>query len=163
MQNALHPAEAQQWSLLLCYAMLSHFSRVQLCVTPEMAAHQAPPSLGFSRQERLEWVAISFSNAWKLKEKVKSLSCVRLLATPWTAAHQAPPSMGFSRQVYWSGVPLPSPPTQRFFSLLSPTLEKHCYMELRCWEDRDLHCHCHDNRIRDVKNFFPKQWATVNK
>ena len=31
--------------------LLSHFSRVQLCVTPEMAAHQAPPSLGFSRQE----------------------------------------------------------------------------------------------------------------
>ena len=54
----------------------------------------------------LEWVAISFSNAWKWKVKVKSLSHARLLATPWTAAHQAPPSMGFSRQEYWSGVPL---------------------------------------------------------
>ena len=54
-------------------------------------------------------VAISFSNAWKWKVKVKSLSPVRLLATPWTAAHQAPPSMGFSRQEYWSGLPLPSP------------------------------------------------------
>ena len=31
--------------------LLSHFSRVQLCVTPQTAAHQAPPSLGFSRQE----------------------------------------------------------------------------------------------------------------
>ena len=50
--------------------------------------------------------AISFSNAWKWKVKVKSLSCVRLLTTPWIAAHQAPPSMGFSRQEYWSGVPL---------------------------------------------------------
>ena len=49
-----------------------------------------------------------FSNAWKWKVKVKSLSHVRLLATPWTAAHQAPPSMGFSRQQYWSRVPLPS-------------------------------------------------------
>ena len=58
----------------------------------------------------LEWVAISFSNAWKWKAKVKSLSRVRLLATPWTAAHQGPPSMGFSRQEYWSGVPLPSKP-----------------------------------------------------
>ena len=58
----------------------------------------------------LEWVAISFSNAWKWKVKVKLLSRVRLLATPWTAAYQAPPSMGFSRQEYWSGVPLPSPP-----------------------------------------------------
>ena len=57
----------------------------------------------------LEWVAIAFSNAWKWKVKVKSLSRVRLLATLWTAAHQAPPSMGFSRQEYWSGVPLPSP------------------------------------------------------
>ena len=53
----------------------------------------------------LEWVAISFSNAWKWKVQVKSLSRVRLLATPWTAAYQAPPSMGFSRQEYWSGVP----------------------------------------------------------
>ena len=57
----------------------------------------------------LEWVAISFSNAWKWKVKVKSLSHVRLIATPWTAAFQAPLSMGFSRQEYWSGLPLPSP------------------------------------------------------
>ena len=88
--------------------LLSHFSRVQLCATPQTAAHQAPPSLGFSRQEQLEWGAISFSNAWKWKVKVKSLSCVGLLETPWTAAYQAPASMGFSRQEYWSGVPLPS-------------------------------------------------------
>ena len=46
----------------------------------------------------LEWVAISFSNVWKWKVKVKSLSFVWLLATPRTAAHQAPPSMGFSRR-----------------------------------------------------------------
>ena len=60
----------------------------------------------------LERVAISFSNAWKWKVKVKSLSRVQPSATPWTAAHQAPPSMGFSRQEYWSGLPLPSPWTQ---------------------------------------------------
>ena len=46
----------------------------------------------------LEWVAISFSNAWKWKVKVKLLSRVRPSVTPWTAAHQAPSSMGFSRQ-----------------------------------------------------------------
>ena len=63
---------------------------------------------GILQARTLEWVAISFYNAWKWKVKVKSLSRVRLLATPWTAAHQAPPSMGFSRQEYWSGVPLPS-------------------------------------------------------
>ena len=50
----------------------------------------------------MEWVVISFSNAWKWKVKVKSLSRVRLLASPWTATYQAPPSMGFSRQEYWS-------------------------------------------------------------
>ena len=59
---------------------------------------------GILQARTLEWVAISFSNAWKWKVKVKLLSCVRLFATPWTAAYQAPPSMGFSRQEYWSGV-----------------------------------------------------------
>ena len=66
------------------------------------------PVPGILQARTLEWAATSFSNAWKWKVKVKSLSCVRLWATPWTAAHQAPPSMGFSRQEYWSGVPLPS-------------------------------------------------------
>ena len=67
------------------------------------------PVPGSLQARTLEWVAIFFSNAWKWKVKVKSLSRVRLCATPWTAAHQAPPSMGFSRQEYWSGSPLPSP------------------------------------------------------
>ena len=62
---------------------------------------------GILQARTLEWVAISFSNAWKWKVKGKSLSRVWLLGTPWTAAYQAPPSMGFSRQEYWSGVPLP--------------------------------------------------------
>ena len=62
------------------------------------------PVPGILQAKTLEWVAISFSNAWKWKVKVKSLSRVWLLATPWTA-----PSMGFSRQKYWSGLPLPSP------------------------------------------------------
>ena len=67
------------------------------------------PVPGILQARTLEWVAISFSNAWKWKVKVESLSHVWLLATPWTAAYQAPPSMGFSGQQYWSGVPLPSP------------------------------------------------------
>ena len=58
------------------------------------------PVPGILQARTLEWVAISFSNAWKWKVKVKSLSCVQLLATPWTAAHQPPPPMGFSRQEY---------------------------------------------------------------
>jgi len=56
-----------------------------------------------------EWVALCFSNTWKCKVRVKSLSHVRLFASPQTAAYRAPPPMGFSRQEYWSGLPLPSP------------------------------------------------------
>ena len=67
------------------------------------------PVPGILQARTVEWVAISFSNAWKWKVKGKLLSCVQLLANPWTVAYQAPPSMGFSRQEYWSGVPLHSP------------------------------------------------------
>ena len=66
------------------------------------------PRPGVLQARTLDWVAISFSNAWKWKVKVKSLSGVWLFATLWTAAHQAPPSVGFSRQENWSGLPLPS-------------------------------------------------------
>ena len=85
---------------------------LQSCLTlcdPRDGSPPGPPVPGILQARTLEWVAISFSNAWKWKVKVKSLSHVWLPATPWTAAHQAPPSMGFSRQEYWSGVPLPSP------------------------------------------------------
>ena len=85
---------------------------LQSCLTlcdPIDSSPPGSPIPGILQARTLEWVAISFSNAWKGKVKVKSLSLVRLLATPWTAAHQAPLSMGFSRQECWSGVPLPSP------------------------------------------------------
>ena len=85
---------------------------LQSCPTLCDPIDRSPPSSpvpGILQARILEWVAISFSNAWKWKVKVKSLSRVRLLATSWTAAYQAPPSMGFSRREYWSGVPLPSP------------------------------------------------------
>ena len=79
---------------------------LQSCLTlcdPIDTSPPGSPVPGILQARTLEWVAISFSNEWRWKEKVKSLSRVRLLATPWTAAHQAPPSMGFSRQEYWSG------------------------------------------------------------
>ena len=84
---------------------------LQSCPTLYDPIDGSPPGSpvpGIVQARTLEWVAISFSNAWKWKVKMKLLSRVRLLATPWTAAHQAPPPMGFSRQEYWSGVPLPS-------------------------------------------------------
>ena len=84
---------------------------LQSCPTLCDPTDGSPPGStvpGILQARTLEWVAISFSNAWKWKVKVKSLSRVQLLATPWTVAFQAPASMGFSRQEYWSGVPLPS-------------------------------------------------------
>ena len=89
--------------------LLSRVSLVWLYVTPIDGGPPGFPVPWILQARTLEWIAISFSNAWKWKVKVKSLSCVQLLATPWTAAYQASPSMGFSRQEYWSGVPLPSP------------------------------------------------------
>ena len=86
----------------------SRFSCVWLC-DPIDGSPPGSSVPGILQARTLEWVAISFSNAWKWKVKVKSLSRVRLFATPWTAARQAPLSMGFSRQEYWSGVPSPSP------------------------------------------------------
>ena len=79
---------------------------LQSCPTlcdPTDGSPPGSPVPGILQSRTLEWVAISFSNAWKWKVKVKSLSCVWLLATPRTAAHQAPPSMGFPRQEHWGG------------------------------------------------------------
>ena len=81
---------------------------LQSCPTLWDPIDSSPPGStipGILQARTLEWVAISFSNAWKWKVKVKSLSRVQPSATPWSAAYQAPPSMGFSRQEYWNGVP----------------------------------------------------------
>ena len=54
------------------------------------------PVPGILQARTMEWVAIAFSNAWKWKVKVKSVSYVRLFMTPRTAGYQAPPPMGLS-------------------------------------------------------------------
>ena len=92
---------------------------LQLCPTlcdPIDSSPPGSPVPGILQAKTLKWVAISFSNTWKWKVKVKSLSRVRLLGTPWTAAYQAPPSMGPSRQEFWSGLPLPSPASVYFLT-----------------------------------------------
>ena len=84
---------------------------LQSCLTLCEPIDGSPPGSsvpGILQARTLEWVAISFSNVWKWKVKVKSVSRVWLLATPWTATYQAPLSLGFSRQEYWSGMPSPS-------------------------------------------------------
>ena len=90
--------------------LLSHAYRVaaaakslQSCPTLCDPIDGSPPDFpvpGILQARTPERVAISLSNAWKWKVKMKSLSHVQLLATPWTTAYQAPPSMGFSRQKY---------------------------------------------------------------
>ena len=120
MVNQRQPGEL--FSLLYCWTkplLSSNFpgeytaaKSLQSCPTLCDPIDGSPPGSavpGILQARTLEWVAISFSNAWKWKLKVKLHSRVRLFSTPWTAAYQAPPSMGFSRQEYWSGVPLPSP------------------------------------------------------
>ena len=91
-------------------------------VQPHRRSPPGSPVPGILQARTLEWVAISFSNAWEWKVKVKSLSRVWLPATPWTAAYQFPPSMGFSRQEYWSGVPLPSLKSELFSHKCHPIL-----------------------------------------
>ena len=87
-----------------CAAADAAAKLLQSCLTLCDPIDGSPPDSpvpGILQARTLEWVAISFSNAWKWKVKVKLLSFVRLLATPWTAAYQAPLSMGFSRQEYY--------------------------------------------------------------
>ena len=100
-------------------------SRVQLFATSWTVANQAPPSMGFSRQEYWSGLPFLFPGDLNLGPRhcmqtlyrlshyssvwVKSFTCVWLFAIPWTVAYQASQSMGFSRQEYWSGLPFPSP------------------------------------------------------
>ena len=102
---------------------------LQSCPTlcdPIDSSPPGSPIPGILQTRTLEWVAISFSSAWKWKLKVKSLSRVRLFATPWTAAYQAPPSIGFYRQEYWSRVPLPSPIHEYQFSSVAQSCPTLC-------------------------------------
>ena len=100
------------WHALMTVAAAAAAAKLlQSCPTlcdPIEGSPPGSPVSGILQARTLEWVAISFSNAWKWKVKLKLLSRVWLPVTPWTAAYQAPPSMGFSRQEYWSGVPSPS-------------------------------------------------------
>ena len=114
-----------KWELLL-----SHFSRVQLLCDPIDGSPPGSSDPGILQARTLERVAISFSNAWKWKVKVKSLSRVWHFTTPSTAVYQAPPSLGFSRQEHWSGLPFPPPMHESVkwkgsLSVLSDSLQPH--------------------------------------
>ena len=101
--SLLHLLPWQAISLPLSYlgspsAAAAAAKSLQSCPTlcdPIDGSPPGSPVPGILQARTLEWVAISFSNAWseKWKVKVKSLSRIWLLATPWAAAHQAPPSI----------------------------------------------------------------------
>ena len=100
-----------RYKLTYLWSVAAAAKSLQSCLSlcdPIDGSLPGSPIPGILQARTLEWVAISFSNAWKWKVEVKSLSRVRPSATPWIAAFQALPSMGFSRQEYWSGVPLQS-------------------------------------------------------
>ena len=103
MAESLHCSLETMTILLISYAAAAAAKLLQSCLTlcdPIDGSPPGPAVPGILQARTLEWVAISFSNAWKYKVKVKSLSRVWLFVTPWTAAYQAPLSMGFSRQEY---------------------------------------------------------------
>ena len=121
------------FSLSPVHSAAKTLSRVRLCATPWTAAHQAPPSLGFSRQEH--WNGLPFPSP--VSESEVAQSCPSL-SNPWTAAHQAPPSMGFSRQEYWSGVPLPSPvQPARCYQIIPPSISTNLHF-WQWWENSCL-------------------------
>ena len=105
---------------------MKSLSRVRLFVTPWTVAYQAPPSMGFSRQEY--WSRLPFPSPGDLPDpgiepwspafqadtltsepRGKNHSVMSDSATPWIVAYQSPQSMEFSRQGYWSRLPFPSP------------------------------------------------------
>ena len=113
MSAAVFTKVTQTWSWetwVFWVAAAAAAKSLQSCPTLCDSIDGSPPGspvTGTLEARTLEWVAISFSNAWKWK--MKSHSHVQLFVTPWAIAYQAPLSMGFARQEYWSGVPLPSP------------------------------------------------------
>ena len=107
----------------MCAAAAKSLQSCPILCDPVDGSPPGSTTPGILQARTLEWVAISFSNVWKWKVKVKLVSRVRLLATPWTAAHQAPLSMGFSRQEYWSRVPVPSP--QYVYNFILKKMEIH--------------------------------------
>ena len=85
---------AFQHTVRVCHSFPAAKS-LQSCLTLWDPIDGSPPGSavpGILWARTVEWVAISFSNVWKWKVKVKSLSRVQLLATPRTAAYQVPPS-----------------------------------------------------------------------
>ena len=127
-QWALHDQKAH-WALLLL--LLGRFSRVWLCATPKTAPHQAPPSLGFSRQEH--WSGLPFPSPMNESEKWKSSRSV-VSDSSWP--HELQPSRLLR--------PLDSPGK-------SMGVGCHCLLQ---------HSALHDQKA-DVKNYMVKGGLSI--
>ena len=112
--------------MLLLLLLLSHFSRVRLCATPQTAAHQAPPSLGFSRQEHWSGLPLPspIPNVTHTLTPLLNNTILRMLflhqlplCSPNLCMHANTLQscltlcnpMDCSPQEYWSGLPCPTP------------------------------------------------------
>ena len=127
--SSFKPSKAPMNPLNYSGSLAAAAKLLQSCLTLCDPIDGSPPGSsvhGILQARKLEWVAISSSNAWKWKVKVKSLNRGRLLATPWMAAYQAPPSMGFARQEYWSGVPLTGHQSFMYDPIYILILIHHC-------------------------------------
>ena len=108
----------QAKSLNRCFSMLllSHFSRVQLCVTPETAAHQAPLSLGFSRQEHCS--GLPFSSPMHKSESEVAQSCPTVsdpmdCSPPGSSVH----GIFQARVLEWGAITFSNVSPQRIYKL----------------------------------------------
>ena len=124
--DILSPTTTSDWILLL---LLSHFSHVRLCATPQTVAHQALPSLGFSRQEH--WSRLPFPSPMQESEKWK-WSC-SVVSDP-----QRPHGLQPSRLLHpWdfpgksTGVGCQSPHTASCLQSSGTSTTEHSYVLLR--------------------------------
>ena len=125
---ALIPTELKDMDQIVMYIVATaklHQSCPTLC-DPVDGSPPGSPVPGILQARTLEWVAISFSNAWKSKVKVKSLSHIWLLATPWTAAYQAPVHGIFQARVLeWGAIAFSMCMLSRFKFFVTPWAVTH--------------------------------------
>ena len=137
-----------------CWAAAAAAKSLQSCPTLCDPIDGNPPGSavpGILQARTLEWVAIAFSNAWKWKVKVKSLSCVRLFAASWTEVTSRsskrlevfPYTVQSRARSYWAFInnyKLPVPITKRQWISIDfshPVYDTSLRQgrETLCWED----------------------------
>ena len=145
-------------------AMLSHFSRVRLCAIPWTAAHQAPPSLGFSRQEY--WSGLPFPSPMHVCMHAKSLQSCLTLCDPMDSSPPGSSVHGFSRQEYWSRLSCPPPrdlPNSGIesMSFKSPALARRLFITSATWEATQTVVLFHGFNRKPIQLIMPVLWMKL--